>query len=256
MMLAAKFDGDTSSFKRINFSSFTSPANFQYAIEGEIAKHQTRVYRPIGNKEMLCFLDDFSMPKINNWGDQETLEIVRFVIEQRGLYTLNHEEAGSFNKFEKLRYAAAMRHPIGGRNSVPDRVMRHFFCLNMTPPSMRSVQNIYGRILEAIITPKKYPGAQGQEIMNMKGILIEATINLWETCSKRLLPTPTKFHYEFNIRDLARVFSGIARVAYAYEYKIIATCSRLKEKIPPQLFMIGLWRHECERTFVDKLISY
>jgi dynein heavy chain len=183
------------------------------AIEGEVQKHQTRVYRPIGNKEMLCFLDDFSMPKINNWGDQETLEIVRLVVEQRGLYTLNPEEAGSFNKFEKLKYCAAMRHPIGGRNSIPDRMMRHFFCLNMTPPSMRSVQNIYGRILEAIITPKKYPGAQGQEIMNMKGLLIEATINLWETVSKRLLPTPTKFHYEFNIRDLARVFQGIARVA-------------------------------------------
>jgi hypothetical protein len=30
---------------------------------------------------MLCFLDDFSMPKINNWGDQETLEIVRLVME-------------------------------------------------------------------------------------------------------------------------------------------------------------------------------
>jgi dynein heavy chain len=121
---------------------------------------------------------------------------------------------------------------------------------------MRSVQNIYGRILDAIITPKKYPGKPGEEIIAMKNILIDATINIWETVSKRLLPTPTKFHYEFNIRDLARVFSGICRVAYAYDYKIIQNCSRLKEKIPPQLFLIGLWRHECERTFVDKLITY
>jgi dynein heavy chain len=99
-----------------------------------------------------------------------------------------------------------MRHPTGGRNSIPPRMMRHFFSINMTPPSMRSIQNIYGRILEAIITPKKYPGAQGTEIINMKGLLIEATITLWETVAKRLLPTPTKFHYEFNIRDLARIF--------------------------------------------------
>jgi hypothetical protein len=68
-MYAEKFDGDVQSFKRINFSSATRPSNFQFGIEGEIAKHQTRVYRPIGNKEMLCFLDDFSMPKINDWGD-------------------------------------------------------------------------------------------------------------------------------------------------------------------------------------------
>jgi hypothetical protein len=29
----------------------------------------------------------------------------------------------------------------------------------------------------------------------------------------------------------------------------------VKEKIMPQLFLIALWRHECDRTFVDKLIS-
>ena len=159
-MYASKFQ-DHQSFKRINFSSATRPGNFQMAIEGEVQKHQTRVYRPIGNKEMLCFLDDFSMPKINNWGDQETLEIVRLVIEQRGLYTLIPEDAGTFNNFQRIKYAAAMRHPTGGRNSIPPRMMRHFFSINMTPPSMRSIQNIYGRILEAIITPKKYPGTQG-----------------------------------------------------------------------------------------------
>jgi dynein heavy chain len=76
----------------------------------------------------------------------------------------------------------------------------------MTPPSIRSIQNIYGAILSAIMTTRKYSGAIGEEIIATKGIIIEATINLWETVSKRLLPTPTKFHYEFNIRDLARVF--------------------------------------------------
>jgi len=116
-----------------------------------------------------------------------------------------------------------MRHPTGGRNSIPPRIMRHFFSLNMPPPSTRSIQNIYGRILDAIITTKRYPGTTGQEIIGMKPLLIESTIVLWETVSKRLLPTPTKFHYEFNIRDLARVFQGIARVAQASEYR----CCRL-----------------------------
>jgi len=110
---------------------------------------------------MLCFLDDFSIPKINNWGDQETLEIVRLVIEQRGLYTLVPEDAGTFNNYQRIKYVAAMRHPTGGRNSIPPRMMRHFFSINMTPPSNRSIQNIYGRILEAIITTRKYPGETG-----------------------------------------------------------------------------------------------
>jgi len=43
--------------------------------------------------------------------------------------------------------------------------------------------------------------------------LVEATIQLWESASTKLLPTPTKFHYVFTIRELARVFGGMARVA-------------------------------------------
>jgi dynein heavy chain len=89
----------------------------------------------------------------------------------------------------------------------------------------------------------------------MKALLIDATIVLSETIGKRLLPTPAKFHYDFNIRDLARVFQGIARVAYAYEYKVLTQTSKLKEKMPVQLFLIALWRHECDRTYEDKLIT-
>jgi dynein heavy chain len=76
-MYADTFDGDVKTFKRINFSSATQPVNFQNGLEGELVKFQARVLRPIGNKEMLVFLDDFSMPEINTWYDQPTLEIVR-----------------------------------------------------------------------------------------------------------------------------------------------------------------------------------
>jgi len=74
--------------------------------------------------------------------------------------------------------------------------------MNMTSPSQRSIENIYGKILEVLFNPKKYTA----EIINMKGLLIDATITLWEQIKRRLLPTPAKFHYIFNIRELSRVF--------------------------------------------------
>jgi len=49
-----------------------------------------------------------------------------------------------------------MMHPGGGRNDIPHRLKRHFFSINMTPPSQRSIENIYGRILQALFDPKKY----------------------------------------------------------------------------------------------------
>lgn len=102
-----------------------------------------------------------------------------------------------------------MNHPTNGRNDVPNRIKRLFFSINIPPPSSKAVEGIYGKILETLLPDKKY----SSEISGMIAPLVEATIQLWESASTKLLPTPTKFHYVFTIRELARVFGGMARVA-------------------------------------------
>ena len=110
---------------------------------------------------------------------------------------------------ENLQFLAAMNHPGGGRNDIPPRLKRHFFTINMTSPSVKAINNIYGKILEVLFNPKKYSA----EVIQMRPYLIDATITIWEAVKRRLLPTPTKFHYTFTIRELARVFQGICGVA-------------------------------------------
>jgi len=67
-----------------------------------------------------------------------------------------------------------------------------------------------------------------------------------------LLPTPAKFHYVFNLRDVSRIFKGICQVSA----KTINECATLgKNELKSEIFYIALWRHECERVFVDKMIS-
>lgn len=158
---------------------------------------------------MTVFLDDMSMPQINAWGDQITLEITRQLIDQKGFYFLDKDSRGMFKQIDKLQFLGAINHPGGGRNDIPNRLKRQFFSFNMTPPSNKSIGDIYGSVLGALYTTKKY----APEICNMKPILIQATIAVWETVGKKLLPTPSKFHYLFNIRELARVFAGICKVA-------------------------------------------
>jgi len=81
LMYTSKFNKDQMLFKRINFSSATTPYNFQEAIDSEVERKQARTYVPPGGKKMTVFLDDMSMPFVNAWGDQLTLEIARQLID-------------------------------------------------------------------------------------------------------------------------------------------------------------------------------
>lgn len=80
LMYSSTFDSSTQAFKRINFSSATSPFNFQSIIEAECDSRVGKNYAPPGGKAMTVFIDDMSMPFVNRWNDQVTLEIVRQLI--------------------------------------------------------------------------------------------------------------------------------------------------------------------------------
>jgi len=251
LMNSTRLDTERYNFKRINFSFYTLPHNFQESIDSEVEKKNAKNYCPFQGKKLVVFLDDFSMPQINEWGDQITLEITRQLIDFRGFYFLDKEERGNPKSITGLQFLAAMNHPTNGRNDVPNRIKRLFFSLNVPPPSDKAVEGIYGRILQELLPKKKY----SEDVIGMVQPLVEATIQLWMGASAKLMPTPTKFHYVFTIRELARVFGGMARVAQASQYKVIQDCKNLKDVKDPKLFLIGLWRHECQRTFVDKLIN-
>jgi dynein heavy chain len=68
-----------------------------------------------------------------------------------------------------------MNHPGGGRNDIPPRLKRHFFSINMTSPSQKSIVSIYGKIIDALFTPKKYD----PNITGMRDPLIDGTIQIW-----------------------------------------------------------------------------
>ena len=58
---------------------------------------------------------------------------------------------------------------------------------------------------------------------------------------KDLPPTPSKFHYIFNLRDLSRIYHGLS----------LTTSDRFT-KVDQ---FVRLWRNECLRVIGDRLIS-
>ena len=56
-----------------------------------------------------------------------------------------------------------------------------------------------------------------------------------------LLPTPSRIHYQFNLRDVAKVFQGILMIEKQ-------NCTDLQT-------VSKLWLHESLRVFSDRLIN-
>lgn len=73
--------------------------------------------------------------------------------------------------------------------------------------------------------------------------LVPMTIAIWEKVKTKMLPTPAKFHYLFNLRDLSRVFQGIFAVDVV-------------ETLTSSFNLLALWKHECTRVFSDKLVDH
>ncbi|CAM9240120.1 unnamed protein product [Discosporangium mesarthrocarpum] len=228
---------DAMLIKRINFSSATTPGMFQATIEGELDKRGGKNFGPPSGCRMTIFLDDVSMPEVNEWGDQPTLEIARQLVESGGFCFLDKDKRGDLKVLEDLQYVGAMNHPGAGKNDIPNRLKRHFFIFNMTVPSEENINSIYGQMVEG-----RFPEKEHRPTFNLfVRRLPAATTSLWRWMRMKMLPSPSKFHYSFNMRELSRVFQGTLRTP--------------KSSIPNEVCLMKLWRHECLRVFADKLTT-
>lgn len=250
LMFLAKQDPSKMLTKRINFSSATTPGMAQYSIESELDKRGGKNYGPPNGKRMTIFFDDISMPEVNKWGDQPTLELVRLAVEYGGFSFLDKDKRGDFKSCEDLLYLAAMQHPGGGKNDIPNRLKRNFFIFNLVLPNITSINDIYGQMLNGRFKTGEFDGVTLANVDK----LTDATIQLWKAMKDKMLPTPTKFHYVFNMRDLSRVFQGILLTPKAsiLDGGIRQKQGKLKNFSPSNM-IIALWKHECDRVFCDKL---
>uniref|UniRef100_A0A8D1JL20 AAA+ ATPase domain-containing protein n=1 Tax=Sus scrofa TaxID=9823 RepID=A0A8D1JL20_PIG len=217
----------------VNFSSRTTSMDIQRNLEANVEKRTKDTYGPPMGKRLLVFMDDMNMPKVDEYGTQQPIALLKLLLEKGCLYDRGKEL--NCKSIRDLGFMAAMGKAGGGRNEVDPRFISLFGVFNILFPSEESLHLIYSSIL------KGHTSVFHESIAAVSDKLTSCTLALYKNIVQDLPPTPSKFHYIFNLRDLSRVFNGL----------ILTNPGRFQTVTQ----MVRVWRNECLRVFHDRLIS-
>ena len=213
------------------FSARTTASQTQDFIDNKLERRRAGVLGPPPNKRAVIFIDDLNMPS-RVLECQPPIELLRQWMDYGGWYD---RKSNTFRQIVDVQFVAAMGPTGGGRNPITQRYTRHYNTLCLNPYDEASLKRIFTTITKWWLDP--FP----VKVRSLTRALVDATVSAYTTITHQLLPTPTKSHYTFNLRDISKVFQGIMLVDSEY----------LKEPVD----LVRLWSHECSRVFGDRLID-
>jgi dynein heavy chain len=216
----------------MNFSAQSRSEVTQATIESKLEKKRKNLLGAPSGKKMVVFVDDVNMPLVETYGAQAPVELLRQFLDFKGFY--DRDKLFWKDIVDVLMFVGAAP-PGGGRAVVTPRFTRHFNVLCIPPASDSALTLIFSSILSGFLT-KFEP-----EIQRMTGGVVASTIEVYQKISQELLPTPAKFHYTFNLRDISKVFQGLLMIR--------------PRKCQDGLTFARLWVHESMRIFYDRLIN-
>jgi len=215
----------------MTFSAQTNAMQTQLTIESKLErKRKTLLGAPV-NKTVVVLVDDVNMPMIEEYGAQPPIELLRQLQDQRGFFDRKKHDWKDVENTTLLLCAAP---PGGGRNNMTARFTRHSHVLCMPNTSDEAMTTIFSSILTGFL------GRFKQEIQGLASAAVAGTIEMYTRCGDELLPTPTRPHYTFNLRDVSKVFQGLLMVKPLH--------------VPNAEAFTRLWYHELSRVFCDRLI--
>ncbi|KPJ04007.1 Dynein heavy chain 10, axonemal [Papilio xuthus] len=219
--------------QQMNFSSRTSSMDVQRNLESVVEKRTKDTFGPPVGKKMLVFIDDMNMPIVDTYGTQQPIALLKLLFERKGFYDRGKDL--NWKNLKDIGFLASMGKAGGGRNDVDPRFISMFSVYNLQFPSETTLQHIYVSILSGHFE------IFADEIRDIIDKIVQMTLDLYKIIIVELPPTPAKFHYIFNLRDLSRIAAGLCltRPPLFTEPRAILRC----------------WRNEFTRVICDRLIS-
>ncbi|GBG26414.1 Dynein heavy chain 7, axonemal [Hondaea fermentalgiana] len=219
----------------LGFSAQTSVTQVQGIIDASLDRRRKGVFGPSLGRKCVIFLDDVNMPQPETYGAQPPLELLRQGMKYGGWYDFKDL---SFRHMVDCFYVAAMGPPGGGRNHVSPRFLRHFHMVGVTEFDEASMSRIFSSLMRWNM---KCHGCSGIGILRAGQGAVDATMEVYRRSVQELLPTPSRSHYLFNLRDVSRVIQGMTQF-------VLSDASTPED-------IARLWAHETLRVFGDRLVD-
>jgi dynein heavy chain len=217
----------------LNFSAQTVSLQIQQTIEGKLEKKKKTLLGPPGGKKILCiFVDDVNMPAVEEYGAQPPIELLRQIVGEGGMYD---RQKLFWRDIDKLSMVLAAAPPGGGRNDITMRFSSQFHVMCIPSAAEAVLESIFKTMLSGFLAAHRFPSSVQDLCVNT----VKATIEVYNAVAENLRPTPAKFHYTFNLRDVSKVFQGVMMVG--------------PRQCPDTATFTKLWVHECCRVFHDRL---
>ncbi|VDM31178.1 unnamed protein product [Hydatigera taeniaeformis] len=229
----AQRNSTTNQILRVTFSSRTTALDLYNSLDANLEKRSKALYGPRTGKRLLLFIDDLHMPNANPYGAQQPLAFLKLLLTNHGLFSRSSSDLKWRQVFD-TSYLAAMTTPCAGRGRVDPRCLSLFSLFYAATPSDATLRKIFSSIVLGHLQADFV-----EAIVEAVPAITQATLNVYSFLLQKLHPSPVKFHYGFNIRDLRRICAGLCRAAPSRHTTL------------PQV--ARLWRHELFRVFVDRL---
>ncbi|XP_025152566.1 dynein heavy chain 3, axonemal [Harpegnathos saltator] len=217
----------------INFSARTNASLTQEMVMSKLDRRRKGVYGPAMGKKCVLFVDDLSLPQVETYGAQPPIELLRQWIDHG--YWFDPKDT-SMLYLADILMIGAMIPPGGGSNVVTPRFIRHLHVIGIDSFEEATMKKIFSSILD-------WHFAKGfvTEVSRLSKMIVNATMDVFLAAIRNFLPTPSKSHYTFNLRDFSRVIMGV----------LLVPAARMKNSDK----LIRLWVHEVYRVFHDRLLD-
>ncbi|XP_054432748.1 dynein axonemal heavy chain 14 [Pteronotus mesoamericanus] len=232
-----------SSFKNNNKGIIVSKINFNIKMtaaktkEMILKKLRRRTIDTIGapkNHRIVIFIDDLNMPETDKYGVQPPLELIRQLLDLGGFY---NTKKIAWKSVQDLSLVAACV-PSAGSRDVSPRLLKHFSLLVLPHPPQSALHTIFQAHLGMYFSIHNFTA----DVQKSKDQIISCCLAMYCHMCQSMLPTPTKCHYMFNLRDVFKLLLGWLQADKAV----------INSKEMAALFFV----HEAARVLHDRLIEH